>query len=158
MSHAPKVWSARRARWSLNVYPPFLFNRIVVRRVAEDFTELDMTVERSLLTRNLQGTTFGGSIYAAADPIYAVMLWQVMARDGLFVHAWTKSAQVRFLKPARTRLALEFRLASADLERARTDLAEGGRHEATFVIEPRDRDGSPCARVETLVHLRKQDA
>ena len=51
----------------LNLYPPFLFNRIRVMEIAPEFRACTVRVKSSLLTRNLQGTLFGGTIYSAAD-------------------------------------------------------------------------------------------
>ena len=45
-------------------------------------------------TRNLNGTIYGGSIYAAVDPIHAVMLVSLLGADRYV--AWTKEAHVRF--------------------------------------------------------------
>lgn len=79
---SPTRFTPRRMRRLLNLYPPFLFQRVRIARIAEGFLACDVRVKKSFLTRNLQGTTFGGTIYSAADPIYALLLWQAVAHRG----------------------------------------------------------------------------
>ncbi len=154
----PRLWSTRRARLILNLYPPFLFNRVVVREIAADWTRLDLTVERSILNKNLNGTTFGGSIAAAADPIHAILYWQALAQLGTPSAAWTKRTAIRFRSPATTRLALRFFVPAADIEQARQSLESEGRFERTYEVEARDTQGTLCAQIETLVHLRRKES
>ena len=121
--------------------------------MAEDFTFCEVQVRRWLLTRNLAGTTFGGAIFAAADPIYAVMLWQHFAHRGRPVEVWLRSAKVRYRKPAATTLTLRFRLAPEALERAEAALERDGRFVEAFSVEARDRDDALCAELETEVYV-----
>lgn len=150
----PKAWSPRRARWTLNLYPPFLANRIVVRRIAPDWRSLDLTVERSLLNRNLNGTTFGGSLSSAADPIHAVLFWQALARRGQACRAWTKSLSVQFLRPAASRVSIRFEIPAEDVEEASAAVAAGKRFERSYVVSAIDEEGVSCTRQEIGVHVR----
>lgn len=151
----PPVYSARRLRWMLNLYPPFFFQRVRVREVTRDFRRARVEVKRSPLNRNLNGSTFGGALYAAADPIYAVLLWQVFAHEGQRVEAWTKEARIEFLLPARTPVHLAYELDDAAVDRARDDLALRGTHVQSFPIEVRDEAQGLVARIRTVVYLRR---
>jgi acyl-coenzyme A thioesterase PaaI-like protein len=111
-------------------------------------------VAKSLLTRNLNGTTFGGTIFSAADPFHAVMYWQVLARRGLAVRVWLKAAGVEFLRPASSALTLEFRLAEDDVADALAALERQGRFVRRFRTDAVDGRGAICARIETEVYLR----
>lgn len=51
----------------LNLYPPMFFMRARVTHLAEDFSRCTVVVRRSLLTRNLHGSTFGGAVFSGAD-------------------------------------------------------------------------------------------
>ena len=70
-------------QWLLNLFPAFLLGGAWVSRVARDCSACRLSVRRSLLTRNLNGTIFGGSLYSACDPIYALLYWQSLARRGV---------------------------------------------------------------------------
>ena len=150
----PKVLSERSGRLLLNFFPPFLFNRIRIESIGDQFRSCRVRVRRSLLTRNLNGTTFGGSIFSAADPFYAVMFWQIFGRRGMRVQTWLKSASIEYLKPAAGDLVLEFELTEEDIEGAATILARDGRYTRTFETEALDPKGRVCARIRTEVYLR----
>jgi acyl-coenzyme A thioesterase PaaI-like protein len=151
----PKAFSPFHTRWLLNLYPPFLVQGIRVARLSTDFRRATIRVRRGLLTRNLNGSVFGGTIYAAADPIYAVMYWQVMAHRGIRAQAWLKSATVRYLRPATTSLTYAFELQDEDVEQAVEALAREGRFARSHRVEAVDRQGQVCAVLDTEVVLRR---
>lgn len=138
----------------MNLYPPLLFGRVRVLGVGAGYRSCDVSVRRSLLTRNLHGTTFGGTIFSAADPFYAVMYWQAMARRGLRVQSWLKSARIDYLKPADGHLAMRFEIRELELEEAESALLKHGRFSRLHRVEARDDAGDCCARIETEVFLR----
>ena len=150
----PKVLSERCGRLLLNFFPPFLFNRIRIESIGEKFRSCRVRVRRSFLTRNLNGTTFGGSIFSAADPFYAVMFWQIFARRGMRVQTWLKSASIDYLRPAAGDLVLEFELTEEDIESAAANLARDGRYTRSFDTNALDPHGRVCARIRTEVYLR----
>jgi len=152
------VLSERQAKWLLNLYPPFLFNRIRVLEFGAGFRACRVRVSHSVLTRNLQGTTFGGTIFSAADPFYALMYWQIFARRGQRVQAWLKSARVDYRRPAASALSLEFRLSEEEIERAISAVESEGRFVRSYLVEAVDRDGEVCAEIETEVYLRRPRA
>ena len=152
----PRVLSQRTGRLLLNLFPPFLFNRIRILSVTDGFRSCRVRVRHSLLTRNLNGTTFGGTIFSAADPFYAVMFWQVFARKGLKVQSWLKSASIDYLKPASGDLFLNFDLTEDDIREAEETLERDGRYTRTFRVEALDRSGRACARMRNEVYLRME--
>ncbi len=155
MSDRPRLVSEWQGRWMLNLFPPFLFGGIRVLEVGRGFRTCRVRVARSWLTRNLQGTTFGGTIFSAADPFHAVMYWQILAHRGIAVQAWLKRASIDYRRPAATALTLEFALSDDDVEAAITTLERGDRFEREFVTRALDAHGTVCAEVTTLVHLRR---
>ena len=80
---------------------------------------------------------------------------QILARRGERVQAWQKSASVSFLKPASTRLTLEFSLSDEDVARACGALEKDGRYVHTYRTEAVDLDGRVCAIVDSEIYLRK---
>ena len=150
-----RVISRRRAKWRLSLYPPLFFSRIRVLEFGPGFRSCKIRVARSVLTRNLQGTTFGGTIFSAADPFYALLYWQIFARRGESVQAWLRSARIRYLKPAATGLTLDFRLSDDDIQQAIEALDGEGRFVRTFRVLAVDDNGESCAEIETEVYLRR---
>ena len=149
-----RILSERQAGWLLTYYPPLFFQRIRVR-FTDGFRSCDVRVRHSLLTRNLHGTTFGGAIFAAADPILAVMYWQRFLRLGEPVQAWLRSAAIRYLKPATTDLTLRYNLTDDEVSEAAEAIRRHGRFSRTGSADALDRNRSLCAVIETEVYLRR---
>ena len=154
----PNPLSPRKVRWMLNLYPPFLFQRVRLATVSPDFRSALVEVRRSLFNRNLHGTTFGGSIYSAADPIAAVLYWQIFAHAGERVESWLAGARVAFRKPAASHLRMRFEISEDDLSAVRAALAREGRARRVHRVEAVDREGEVCAEIETEVYLRQPRA
>lgn len=147
--------SPRRLRRLLNLFPPWLFQRIRVAEIDPDFRRSVVRVRRSRLTANLQGTTFGGTIYSAADPMFAILYWQVLAHRGVRVQGWSRSAAIRYLAPATTTLTLEFAISDEDIARAVKALERDGKYAYTHAVEAIDEAGRTCAVAEVEVFLRR---
>jgi acyl-coenzyme A thioesterase PaaI-like protein len=103
-------------------------------------------------TYNYHGTTFGGSVYGAVDPIHAIMLIQ---RLGSGHEVWVKGATVQFLKPGRSDLWACFRLEDAEVEAVREQAAAGAL-ERTYEVDLVDGEGVPHARVAVTLHVRRR--
>jgi acyl-coenzyme A thioesterase PaaI-like protein len=152
--HTPRIHSPRRLRWILNLYPPLLFQAVRVVDLRNDFMGCTVRVRPSWRTRNLAGTTFGGTIYSAADPMYAVLFWQILAHRGVEVQAWLRAARALYVRPAASTLTMRFEIRPDEVEEAQRALAEEGRWAHWHRIEAHDRNGDLCAVVETETYLR----
>jgi acyl-coenzyme A thioesterase PaaI-like protein len=150
----PRVWSESRLKWVLNLYPPFFFNRIRIVEMGPGCRTCRVRIKKSLFTRNLQGTTFGGTIYSAADPIYAMLLWQILAREGWVTQAWVRTSRIHFTRAAATDLELDFVLSDGDVHDALVTLNEHGRFSRVLKTSAVDREGRVCAEIETEVYMR----
>lgn len=123
-------------------FPPFLFRSLLnlwpcIRRtggrvtwLSKDFRELDVMLPLNWKTRNRVGTIFGGSLYAAVDPFYMIMLMQILGRD--FV-VWDKAANIRFRKPGQETLYARFRLSKEFTDDLKSRVLNEG--EVTFEKE-----------------------
>jgi hypothetical protein len=147
-------WTPRRMRWFLNVYPPYLFTRTKVKSISADWRETIVELPKTLLTRNYVGTTFGGSLYAAADPFLMLMLIQILGiRDYII---WDKSAAIDFKKPVRSRLTYRFLVTDEDLIKIRKDIEEKGKAVPEFVVEGKDETGEICVIVRKWIYIKRK--
>ena len=113
---------ARLLRWKFNLFPAYRGTGARVVYIAEDFREVRVRLPLSWRTRNAVGTIFGGSLYGAVDPVYMIMLMQLLGRDYV---VWDKAATIRFRKPGRTTLTATFRIDDAELDAIRAATADG---------------------------------
>lgn len=135
-----------------NLYPPYLFSRTRCVYVAPDYRHARLQLTLSWLTRNLNGSLFGGSLYAMTDPVHAVLLAQLLPGEHV---VWAKSAHIEFLRPGRGTVSADYRIGDTDLAAITTDLAAQGRAERTFLVEIVDAAGEVVARTEVTVYVRR---
>ncbi len=153
VSPSSRRWSPRQLRWLMRAYPPLLFQRIQVLEIDPAFRRALVRVRRSIFSRNLQGSTFGGTIYAAVDPFHALLLWQICAHEGIRVQAWMKEAVITFLRPAESDLTIEFTLDDRTVVDALRAIRESGRFAKVFEVQALDEQDNVCATVRTDIRI-----
>ncbi len=146
--------SENALKWVMRLYPPFLFQRIWVRRFEKGFTGVEVKINRCLLNRNYNGSIFGGTIFAAADPFYALLFDQRLQRKGFKPVVWLKSATIQYVKPGRTALFFRISLDEQDVREVETTLTEHGKVVRTYPITIIDRHGDTCAIMHNEVYIR----
>lgn len=141
-------------RLLLNLYPPYLFTRTRVKSISADWRESVVQLKKSFLTRNYVGTTFGGSIFAASDPFFMLMLIKIL---GIREHiVWDKAATIEYKRPARSTLTFRFLIRDEDLATIRRDLEERGKSEPVLLVDAVDCAGEICATVSKTIYIRKK--
>ncbi|MDG1190270.1 MAG: hypothetical protein P8N00_06935, partial [Flavobacteriales bacterium] len=78
----------------MNLFPPLLVNRIRIAEADSEFKKLRVTIKYSWLNKNIQKSIFGGSIFSAIDPFYAVMYWQIFNTRNIPMIIWIKKAEI----------------------------------------------------------------
>lgn len=153
----PKAVSPFWFKVAMNLYPPFLFSRTKVIYVKEDFKQVQIMIKKSLLNKNLSGTIFGGTMFSASDPFFALMYWQNFAKQyNMNVQVWLKSARIKYIKPAVEDIYINFELKQEDIEAAKKDLKEIGKHNKEHVVELKNKQGELYAvvHINTYVGLK----
>ena len=140
-------------RWGFNLWPCYRGTGARVTFIASDWREVKVRLPLSWRTRNYVGTIFGGSLYAAVDPFYMIML---MKNLGPEVVVWDKAASIRFRKPGRTPLSATFRLDEAELAELRRLLLEQPKVDRTYLVQLVDGGGVVHAEVEKVIHLSRR--
>lgn len=148
------VVSEKTLKWALCLYPPLLFQRIWVRQFHEGFRGVDVKIAKSLLNRNYNGSIFGGTIYAATDPFYALLFDQLLQRRGFKVRVWLKSAAIQYLKPGRGHLYFTINVTDDMLNEAITTLQTDGKFVKAYPMEIKNAAGELCATVLNEVYIR----
>lgn len=147
--------SRRLLQWKFNFFPAYRGTGARVTYIADDFSEVRVKLPLSWRTRNYVGSIFGGSMYGAVDPMYMVMLIQLLGRDYI---VWDKSAAIRFRKPGRTTLYATFRIDAAELDAIRAAAAGGAPVERTYAVNLVDRDGVVHAEIEKVIYIRLKES
>lgn len=146
--------SAFWLKWLLRFYPPLFFQRIWIVSMAADFRSARVKVNHSLLNRNYNRSIFGGTMFAAADPFYPVLFYELFTRKQYNIIVWSKSADIQFQKPARTAVYGTFNITDEDITEAEEILNTGGKFTKFFPVEFIDADGEVCITVNVEVYIR----
>ncbi len=143
----------RLARWGFNYFPAYRRTGARITYIASDWSDIRIKLPLNWRTRNYVGTIFGGSMYAAVDPIYMIMLIKLL---GTAYVVWDKAATIRFKKPGRSTLYARFTVSDADLDSIRGELEHQPKVDRIFRVELRDRAGVVYASVEKTIHVRRK--
>ncbi|UKT65516.1 PaaI family thioesterase [Pedobacter mucosus] len=141
-------------KWVMRFYPPLFFQRIWVLKFEDHFKSCTVKISKSILNNNYNGSIFGGSIFAATDPFYALLFDQLMQRKGFKVRVWLKSASIQYLKPGRSNLYFTIKVSDEMIEEAEIALKTVGKFVKAYPMEIMNKEGELCATVINEVYIR----
>lgn len=148
------IVSETTLKWALSLYPPLFFQRIWIKRFHKGFRGVDVKISNSFLNRNYNGSIFGGTIYAATDPFFAILFDQLMQRKGYKCRVWLKSATIQYLKPGMTTLHFTLKVTDEMIAEAEKALNARGKFVKAYPIALYDKHGELCATATNEVYLR----
>jgi hypothetical protein len=148
------IVSEKTLKWAMCLYPPLFFQRIWIKRFHPGFRGVDVKINKSLFNNNYNGSIYGGTIYAATDPFYALLFDQLLQRKGFKTRVWLKSASIQYLKPGRSNLYFTVLISDEMLEEAIEALTETGKFVKAYPMEITDQSGQLCATVSNEVYVR----
>ena len=80
---------------------------------SEDLHVVKIKIPLSYRNKNYVGSIFGGSLFAATDPIYMIQLMQILGKD--FV-VWDKKTDIKFKRPAYQHAFATFEFPTVEIE------------------------------------------
>lgn len=149
--------SRRFLRFILNIYPPLLFNRIILKEISRDFSEMKVIIKKSLFNMNFYKTIFGGTIFSACDPYLPIMYYNIFKKRNKKLVIWLKSAKINYIKPANTNLILQFKINENNIHKIEKDINSIGKSEIWHKIQAINKDGVTCAEADILIYLKEND-
>jgi acyl-coenzyme A thioesterase PaaI-like protein len=146
---------SRLVRWGFNWFPAFRRTGGRLVYVADDWHEVRVKLPLNWTTRNYVGTMFGGSLYAATDGQYMVMLIKLLGSDYI---VWDKGASIRYRKPCRTTVYATFVIDEREIDAIRALLVSEPKIDRQYQVDWADREGTIYATVETTIHIRRKES
>ena len=144
---------ASTLKLGLNLWPPFLFSGIRVRKIAPDYRQARVELRMRPWNRNYVGTHFGGSLFSMTDPFWMLLTLSALGRDYI---VWDKMGTIEFVKPGRGTVHAEFALDEQVLEQLRAATAGGDKTLHWFDTDVIDADGEVVARVRKQLYVRRK--
>lgn len=151
---ARMVVSENMLKWAMRFYPPLFFQRIWVIKFDKGFTGVHVKISKSFLNVNYNRTIFGGTIFSASDPFFALLFDQILQRRGLKCRVWLRSAEIRYLKPGATNLYFTISLSEEQIKEAETILITEGKFVKAYPMNIFSSEGLLCATVINEVYIR----
>ncbi len=149
----PESFKTKLTRWGFNFFPAFRGTGGRITYISADWCHVRIRLPLNWRTRNYVGTIYGGSMYAAVDPIYMVMLIKILGPDYV---VWDKAASIRFRKPGTHTLYASFTITDEELAAIRTALAVAPSVERIYQVELTDAEGVVHASIDKTVYIRKR--
>ena len=144
-------------KFILNIFPPLLFNRIILKEISDDFMEMKVILKKALFNINFYKTIFGGSIFSACDPYFPTMYYQIFANKGRKLVIWVKSAHIQYLNPADSTLTLNFIIEKKDVDYVENNLNKKGKIEICHTVKAINKYNTVCAEAKIEVYLRDDE-
>src|SRR5829696_2110786 len=144
---------SRMFRFWFNFFPAYRGSGGRVTYIADDFREIRVKIPLSWRTRNYVGTIYGGSMYSAIDPIYMLMLIRILGPEYV---VWDKAAKIRFRKPGKGTLHVEFLITDEEIDEIKRLADEQRSVDRVYDVELKNKDGVLHASVEKTLYIAKK--
>jgi acyl-coenzyme A thioesterase PaaI-like protein len=105
--------NANLLRHGMNIWPPFWGAGIKVQQISADYRSAKVCLKYSLLSRNIVGVHFGGSLFAMTDPFFMLMVSQNLGKGYI---VWDKAANIEFITPGKTDVHADFSITQAEID------------------------------------------
>jgi len=143
-------------KWVMRLYPPLLLQRIWTQKIHKNFRGADIKINRSLFSLNFGKAIFGGTIYSATDPFYAMLLGQILRNKNYDITVWLKSASIQFLKPARSDLYYSIHITDEMVKEVEETLNSKGVFIKSYTIEIYSKDKILHAVAKNEIYITKK--
>ena len=108
-------------KYGFNLSPMYRRSTARIQSVSEDLSKITIRLPLNWKNKNYMGTIFGGSMFAAVDPIPMVQLVNIIGDDYI---VWDKAAKIQFKRPANQTLTATFTFTTAEIEQIKADVME----------------------------------
>lgn len=146
-------FKTRRFRWMFNFFPAYRGTGGRIAYIADDFREVRVKLPLNWRTRNYVGTIYGGSIYASIDPIYMLMLIHILGPEYI---VWDKAAKIRFRKPGKDTLYVDFSLSQEEIDEIKRLAEDAKSVDRIYGLELKDKNGVVHAEIEKTLYISKK--
>lgn len=137
-------------RTLMNWYPMYFGTGGKILFWAADSSELHIRLKLNIWSYNYVGTMFGGSMFAASDPFYMLMLFRSLGSNYV---VWDKSASIKFKKPGKSTLYAKYLISDQDREEIKQAVSDKGETTRNFVIQWIDKNQVVHAEIERLCYI-----
>jgi len=136
-----------------NFFPPFRGSGGRLTYISDDYREVRLRLPLNLRTRNIVGTTYGGSMYGAVDPIYMIMLMKILGDE---YAVWDRSSNIRFKRPGMETLYAEFHISEQETDEIIEVLETRKSTNRDYVVELKNAAGEIHAVIDKEIYVARK--
>ena len=140
----------------LNLWFPFLVNRISIISISDDFHHMDVRLKHSFWNRNPNKSIWGGSISSAMDPFFPILLKQILLKKGIETDFYSQAINVQFIKMVKSDVTFQFSISDEEVVLAEEELDQKGKYEGWHSVEGVASNNRVCVKGEVQIFLRKR--
>jgi len=147
-----KIFSKFSEVKAFEFYPPFWFMGVKIKKITDDYRQIDVTVPIRWYAKNAHGSLFGGFLCAVSDPLAALLCGKIFPGS----EVWTKEHHIDFLRPAKSRLHLSVIVTQEHVDLIEKELNEKGQCQPVFESYFLDEKDKKIAKVINTVFIRRK--
>jgi len=121
-----------------------------ITEVSKDLYGVKVEIPLSYKNRNYAGSIFGGSLFAATDPIYMIQLIYILGDDYL---VWDKAATIRYRRPARQKAYAQFLFSPEEIESIKQQIIENKEIDITKHLNLFGANGDVFAELDKTIYI-----
>src|SRR5699024_6274301 len=137
----------------MRIWPPYLGAGIKPEYIAEDASRSIVTHKPNILTRNLVGTAFGGTMLSMTDPFFMFAGVYGLGKEYL---VWDVGVEAKFVKPGRGKITADMQVADETWDLIKRKTANGEKYLHWFDVEITDAHGDVVAIIRRQVYFRRK--
>jgi hypothetical protein len=107
-------------KYGFNWSPMYRRSTAKITTVSNDLLDITIKLPISYKNKNYVNSIFGGSMFAAVDPIPMIQLMHLIGDE--FV-VWDKAAEIFFKRPAKENLYADFNFTSSEIQSIKESVA-----------------------------------
>lgn len=140
-------------KYGFNLSPMYRRTTARVIHITDDMKKVRIKIPLSYKNKNYVGAIFGGSMFAATDPIYMIQLMQILGETYV---VWDKAATINYKRPAKENLFCDFKFTDEEIEHIKKQVQET--HEITIekTTYLQNGDGQIFAEVIKTLYIAKK--
>ncbi|WP_240475165.1 DUF4442 domain-containing protein [Neotamlana sedimentorum] len=118
--------------------------------VSDDLQTIKIKIPLTYKNKNYIGTMFGGSMFAATDPIYMMQLITILGNNYV---VWDKAGSIQFKRPVTKTVFANFIITNEFLKQIENDINKYNEKDYCLKVNLTDKDGVTYAEVERVIYI-----
>lgn len=137
-------------KFGFNFSPMYRRSVGKLTHVSRNLHTVKIEIPLNYKNANYVGSIFGGSLFAATDPIYMIQLVQILGNDYI---VWDKAATINYKKPARSKALATFEFSIDEIESIKLEVAKSQKMDFIKHLNIVSEKGEVFAELEKTMYI-----